>query len=382
MAIVVFSFILLFALYMIFTPLFGRRVAWIEYDSDSDHWRRELEMQKNINLRALKDIEFERASGKMSREDYLDLKDHYQKKAAQVLSELEELDKEGTGGPEPHSQVYSGTKAHRKGYWDEEDWDDQLQELDRAETDLELHPSVQPTHDIDDEGDDWVEEDWEVEEDDMKKSSRRHVYAKSRNRIQHDAGSQRKIIFMSFVLVIIGAGLVTFEMGKKSGQTGQPQPVSMSRTDLASNQPLPVESLKIAGLKHAIDYLKVNPWNVQAHIHVGEYYLDEGDTDQALDHFLGAFEYEPESVRVLTPLGRTYRQMGEVDLAIENLQAALNTEPSALEPRYHLGLIFGYEKGNKEKAADYFQKILSSDPNEALRTEVSEELKKLGISDG
>ena len=382
MAIIIFLFVFLFALYMILTPLFGERVAWIGYAEDDDQGRKDLEMQKNINLRALKDIQFERASGKINREDYLDLRNHYQRKAAQALNELEELDREDV---ELHGSLESDTPAARElqeGSWEEDGWREELEEMEDEDAGLRVSPASHLPDDEFDEGS-REEDDWDEEENDMEEERHdRAVSARVRNQRQPSANAGRNIFLLSAALILMGTGLVTFEMGKKSGQPSQSVPATLPRTNIGSNQPVPISSLKIAGLDHAINYLRENPWNVQAHLHVGEYFLDEGDTVKALEHFSGAAQYEPDSTRVLNHMGRTYRQMGEIDLAIENFQAALNTEPSALEPRYHLGLIYGYDKGDKEKAAGFFRKILSSDPNEVLRTEVTEELKKLGITDG
>lgn len=53
-----------------------------------------LEQEKAASLRALKDLEFERATGKLSDEDYEELKDFYTRKAAESLHALEALKEE------------------------------------------------------------------------------------------------------------------------------------------------------------------------------------------------------------------------------------------------------------------------------------------------
>jgi hypothetical protein len=85
-----------------FCPLFGpwRPLA----GTGGDDLRRiaALEMEKNGFLKAIKDVEFERATGKLSDADYEDLRDFYTGKAAAALETLEDLRAEDDGA-EPRS---------------------------------------------------------------------------------------------------------------------------------------------------------------------------------------------------------------------------------------------------------------------------------------
>jgi hypothetical protein len=53
-----------------------------------------LEMEKTGALRAIKDVEFERATGKLSDADYEELRSFYTVKAAEALAALETLREE------------------------------------------------------------------------------------------------------------------------------------------------------------------------------------------------------------------------------------------------------------------------------------------------
>ncbi len=55
-----------------------------------------LEQEKQNYLRAIRDVEFERATGKLSDRDYQDLRDYYTRKAAEAIRALEAL--EGKAG--------------------------------------------------------------------------------------------------------------------------------------------------------------------------------------------------------------------------------------------------------------------------------------------
>lgn len=63
-------------------------------DKERERRFRALEQDKIASLRALKDLEFERATGKLSDEDYEELKDFYTRKAAESLQALEALKEE------------------------------------------------------------------------------------------------------------------------------------------------------------------------------------------------------------------------------------------------------------------------------------------------
>jgi len=351
-------------LYAVVSPLFTRRVAWIEAGEEDGEWRNELEMEKNMNLRALNDIKFEFASGKINREDYVELRDHYRLKVAETFSELEVVDREETGSQLPEPYTHEDERKSEKA----------------AKDDKEFQESAEEGASRYDEEEDMDDQEYDDRDyDDLDYDDRYHV---------PERDFKKPFMIVTGLLVMLVTGLITFTMGKQSTKQGNNQ--VRQNVDIVQ----PVEKVagtgegvsgpasSIVGLDHAINYLQENPWNVQAHLIVGEYFLDAENTSEAMKHYQNAAQYEPDSVRVLNHLGSTYHKMGEAERAIEKLNAALVADPKDLESLYHLGLIYGYDKGNKEKAAEYFQQILSSDPEEPLAAAVKEELVKLGIMDG
>jgi hypothetical protein len=74
-----------------FSPLFG---PWRPLEgTGGDAGRRitALEMEKAGFLKAIKDVEFERATGKLSDADYEDLRAFYTRKVADAMTTLESL---------------------------------------------------------------------------------------------------------------------------------------------------------------------------------------------------------------------------------------------------------------------------------------------------
>ncbi len=99
---IIFGVIFAGALYYVLTPLLGRKVTWVDAEDPDDERMRELELKKKINLKALKDIEFELASGKINDEDYMDLRDHYAHKVSRIMGLIEDLTGEEEGTVEAH----------------------------------------------------------------------------------------------------------------------------------------------------------------------------------------------------------------------------------------------------------------------------------------
>jgi hypothetical protein len=91
-AILIFMFIA--ALGYILAPLFQGRMQWFQEADPIEKRRNALDREKRIYLKALKDIEFEHASNKMSVADYQGLRAHYQQKASEVMAEIDEFDRE------------------------------------------------------------------------------------------------------------------------------------------------------------------------------------------------------------------------------------------------------------------------------------------------
>ncbi len=82
------------ALFYTLEPLMQERFAWVEEESELEEEMRALEAEKKIYLKALKDIDFERASEKINSDDFEDLKTHYRTKVAHLMEYIEELNLE------------------------------------------------------------------------------------------------------------------------------------------------------------------------------------------------------------------------------------------------------------------------------------------------
>lgn len=360
---IVFGIIITGTLYYVLTPLLGRKVGWVDDEDPDDERMRELELTKKINLKALKDIEFELASGKINDEDYQELREHYSRKVSRIMALIEDLTEESEETVEAHHGGRGKKDPEEDDGSDEDEGEDELDE-DEGEDEDDLDEDDVEDEDGDDldEGEDELDEDEEYDEDDDEYEHR---------------SVKGPILTVLALALAVGVGIALFQMGKRSS--------ALAPTSLAPAGPVASQSATSndqAGLEHLLKYVQENPWNVTSHIILGEYYLDAGNTNVALAHFVSAEGIKPTDGRVLSNLGKTYRKLGSTDQAIEKFRAAADAEPESLEHLYQLGLVYGYDKGNLTQALALFEEILSRQPDENLRVTVDEELRKLGLSEG
>jgi tetratricopeptide (TPR) repeat protein len=373
---IIFGVIFAGALSYVIIPLLGRKVSWVDAEDPDDERIREYELEKKINLKALKDIEFELASGKINEEDYQELKDHYLRKVSRIMGRIEDL----TGEEENSVEAHHGGRGTGGSEEDEgsDENDDDLNEDDDEPDEDEGDPDEDwDEEDEDDDELDEDEDDWDDDDDDDEKilqnSDDDDEDEEWDDEEEYELRSVKgPIIVVLALALIVGVGVAFFQMGKKSALKAPAAPVA-SLSSPSSGQ---------AGLEHLVRYVQENPWNVTSHLVLGEYYFGIGNTNLALAHFVSAEEVAPGDGRVLSNLGKAYRKLGNPDQAIEKFTAAADAQPESLEHLYQLGLVYGYDKGDRSRARELFEEVLSRQPEEELRITVDEELKKLATETG
>ena len=107
----VFAFVIVGLAALLYTlePLVHEKLVWVEEESELDEEILELEAEKKLYLKALKDIDFEFASMKINRPDYEDLRDHYRAIVAGLMEDLEivraENDENYNGDEDPRDNA-------------------------------------------------------------------------------------------------------------------------------------------------------------------------------------------------------------------------------------------------------------------------------------
>jgi tetratricopeptide (TPR) repeat protein len=107
-----------------------------------------------------------------------------------------------------------------------------------------------------------------------------------------------------------------------------------------------------------------NPNSSLAHNNLGNFFLQNGRTDEAMEQFRKALEIEPRYALAHNNLGAALYQKGRVDEAVTYYQKALEIEPRYAEAHNNLGIVL-FQKGQVDEAIAHFQKALAIQPNNA-----------------
>ncbi|MCJ7501426.1 hypothetical protein MUP29_14375, partial [bacterium] len=231
---IIFGVIFAGALYFVVTPLLGRRVGWVDAEDPDDERMRELELTKRINLKALKDIEFELASSKINDEDYLELREHYSRKVARIMGLIEDLTEEEEESREEDGELEdtgSGETLDREPGEDPEDDEDPGEDRDEDEDEDDEDDEDEDDGDDDEilQGRDGDDEDEEWDEDEN----------------EHRSVKGPILAVLSLALAV-GMGVALFQMGKRSAAPvvvalapASPAPVAPAPATQAAAQPAP-----------------------------------------------------------------------------------------------------------------------------------------------
>jgi tetratricopeptide (TPR) repeat protein len=125
----------------------------------------------------------------------------------------------------------------------------------------------------------------------------------------------------------------------------------------------------IAGLWE--DVVSKSPENSRAHNNLGNAYVLEGKSEEAIEHYLLALEARP-AIRP-TPryyaeihynIANAYKDTGLLDKAIEHYRKALRIDFNNLDAYNNLGLVYS-SQDLPQKAITYFQAAIELDPDYA-----------------
>jgi len=109
---------------------------------------------------------------------------------------------------------------------------------------------------------------------------------------------------------------------------------------------------------------------------LGQAYYYKKDYKTAEKYFQEALEMEPQYVIAVHWLGRTQLELGKTSEAIKSLNKAVSINPAVPEIHFDLGRAYRV-RGEKEKAAKAFQKVIEIDPEHMLADQAKREMKML-----
>ncbi len=112
--------------------------------------------------------------------------------------------------------------------------------------------------------------------------------------------------------------------------------------------------------------MELDPSNVPAQLLLGEQYLVAGDYDAACSYLVPLEDWKPESdslgLRVYYALGRCRYGLGDLDGAEKSFNRMIDIDSTVADGYNQLGLISD-DRGEYEKAVNYYERALSRDPS-------------------
>ena len=111
--------------------------------------------------------------------------------------------------------------------------------------------------------------------------------------------------------------------------------------------------------------LSVTPANGVAHLHVGNYLLETGQADQAMEHYLEVLKVMPGNIYALAGIGEALTKTRRYSEAIDFLQTALRNSPDFPKGHFEMGTLYA-ELGQMDKAMEHFEKAIKLSPENAI----------------
>ncbi len=121
--------------------------------------------------------------------------------------------------------------------------------------------------------------------------------------------------------------------------------------------------------------LKIKPDEPELLNFLGYSWIDRGQNlKQAMLMIQRAVDQNPQSGAMLDSLGWGYYRLGDYPRAVEKLEAAVALDPGDADVNNHLGDAY-WQTGRKTEAQYQWQRVLTLEPNAALREQIETKLK-------
>lgn len=112
--------------------------------------------------------------------------------------------------------------------------------------------------------------------------------------------------------------------------------------------------VELQGLR---DLVKKDPKNYKGYLAIGNYYLRNGDTDQALKEFKKAEDVKKGDLLVNFNIGLAYIDLKQYDKAITLMEPLAKKNLFNFDAQYYTGAAY-YLKGDMDQSIKYFQNAL------------------------
>jgi tetratricopeptide (TPR) repeat protein len=114
-------------------------------------------------------------------------------------------------------------------------------------------------------------------------------------------------------------------------------------------------------ITHYQKTLQINPAFAEAHYNLGVILVRKGEVEEAIAEYQKALQIKPDYAHAHNNLGHALLQQGRVDEAIVHLQKALQIKPAFAEAHNNLGVALG-QKGRGDEAITHLQRATQINP--------------------
>jgi len=123
-----------------------------------------------------------------------------------------------------------------------------------------------------------------------------------------------------------------------------------------------------------------NPDNINAWIKLGNIFMDTQRYIEAIDAYQKALEINPDITDIRVDLGTCYRRIGRPDKAIEEYKKALARDPVHPNAHRNMGIVLGFDLGQKDQAIKELQQYLKLLPQAPDRDTIRQAIEKLSAA--
>ncbi|OEU67564.1 MAG: hypothetical protein BA863_17465 [Desulfovibrio sp. S3730MH75] len=171
------------------------------------------------------------------------------------------------------------------------------------------------------------------------------------------------------VIMTVAAGLalmLLFSFMSKSQQPSQQaRPSAQNSAQSRESNPAgaTISEEQSGHIQHLMKSLNEDPNDTEALYGLGELFLDMDSLDKAAFFLERLIKLQPENKDALYLYGVVQLKQDKTMQSVETFEKVVKLDPGHFHSYYYLGMILRHELGQKEKGAEYLQKILEINPD-------------------
>ena len=154
-------------------------------------------------------------------------------------------------------------------------------------------------------------------------------------------------------------------------------PTEVSAANAASANEPPPPPVDMAKVKELTDKIKQNPKDFDSIVELGNINFDQKSYGDAISLYKKALEIRPDALNVRTDMGTAMFYLSKYDDAIAVFQDVLKSDPNNAQTLFNLGVAYLHGKNDAQRALEYWQKLIDTNPDHPQAAFVREQIKKL-----